>query len=91
MTLCTCLADVLCCYGLCYLLQDTVPWTQLCTLLLATDYSGGDLKTSSGTDSVVATVSDAMCCNSCANTLGCTAWWGQGVTVGWPVDPWPLQ
>lgn len=45
-----------------------------CTLEFDTDLAGGDILTAEGADTVVATVSDADCCNACALTPGCGAW-----------------
>ncbi|PSC70819.1 hypothetical protein C2E20_5824 [Micractinium conductrix] len=45
-----------------------------CSLEFDTDFVGGDLYSASGKDLVVATVSDADCCQSCARVEGCGAW-----------------
>ncbi|KAL4856053.1 hypothetical protein ACK3TF_003489 [Chlorella vulgaris] len=52
---------------------NTPPPAQ-CSLEFDTDLTGGDLLTADGFDTVVATISDVTCCNSCAQTPGCGAW-----------------
>ncbi|KAI7840639.1 hypothetical protein COHA_005660 [Chlorella ohadii] len=50
------------------------PPVAACTLEFDTDLLGGDIQSGNGPDTVVPTISDADCCQSCAATPGCGAW-----------------